>query len=323
MTIMLRVLLKCLVSLGLIGVILYMVPLSTILGSLQDASLPIVAFTLCLTVSMVIIAGFYTSTLARIQGQAISPLRFAHISFTTLFYGIFLPGAIAGGLIRWQKLNEVRDDKAGNAAVIAMGRLITLLVASVVGLVCWSLDGRAGIREGSILWAAVAALSSLYFLVIHFPLSRKLAQKLDNRLSSWPRSRSALLAMFAAFSELYRSRLRELVPLLATAVAYHLCGLLVYYLFSLALGLDVSPLALGWIRSYVMMAALLPISFAGIGVREGLLTLLLSAYGVAPNEAVALGLLLLLSRLVNALIGAVLEADHVLRKRVASATTPR
>jgi uncharacterized protein (TIRG00374 family) len=322
-TIMFRVILKCLVSLTLIGIILRVVPLSTIVDSLQEASLPIVGATLCLTTSMVIVAGFYAATLARIQGQAISPLRFAHISFTTLFYGIFLPGAISGGLIRWQKLNQVRNDKARNATVIAMGRLITLLMAGIVGLACWSLDVKAGVREGALLVAAVAALSILYVLVMHFPLSGKLTQKLENRLNKWPRLRAALLGVLASFSELYRTPVRQLVPLLATSVAYHVCGVLAYYLFSVALGLDVSPLALGWIRSYVLMAALLPISFAGIGVREGLLTLLLPAYGVSPHEAVALGLLLLLSRLVNALIGAVLEADHVLRKRIASATTPR
>jgi len=318
-----RVVIRCLVSLTLIGIILYMVPLSTILSSLREASLPIVAVTLCLTTAMVIMAGFYAAALASIQGHAISALRFAHISFTTTFYGLFLPGAISGGLIRWQKLNQVRNDKARNATNIAMGRLISLLVASLVGIGCWCLDTRAAVREGSLLMAAVAGLSFIYLLVMHSPLSGKLEQLLEKRLRSWPKTRSALFQILRSFSELYRTPGQALLRLLIISVAYHLCGVLAYYLFSTALGLGVDPYVLGWIRSYVLIATLLPISFAGIGVREGLLTLLLPAYGVPPSGAVALGLLLLLRNLVNALIGAVLEADYAFKKRVASATTSR
>lgn len=323
MTAVARVVIRCLVSLTLIGIILYIVPLSTILGSLENASLPIVAVTLCLTTLMVIIAGLYASTLAGIQGHAISTLRFAHISFTTMFYGLFLPGAISGGLIRWQKLNQVHNDRARNATNIAMGRLISLLVASLVGIACWSLDRRAGIHEGLLLMGAVVGLTFLYLLVMHSPISGKLEQQLENRLGSWPKARAALLQILRSFSELYRTPGNELLRLLVISLVYHLCGIVAFYLFSLALRLDVDPFALGWIRSYVLIATLLPISFAGIGVREGVLTLLLPAYGVSPSGAVALGLLLLLRNLVNALIGAVLEADYALHKRVASTTTSR
>ena len=318
---MARIVVKCLVSLTLIGIILYMVPLSSILGSLRETSLPIVAATLCLTIAMIIIAGAYASTLATIQGHGISAMRFAHISFTTLFYGLFLPGAISGGLIRWQKLNQVRTDKARNATIIAMGRLISLLVASLVGIGCWALDRRAGIQEGLVLMAAVAGLLSLYLVVMHSPVSGKLEQLLKNRFGKWRRVGDALLRVLRSFSEFYRTPGVDLLPLLVISVSYHLCGVLAYYLFSAALGLQVDPFALGWIRSYILMSTLLPISFAGIGVREGLLTLLLPAYGVSLSAAVALGLLLLLSRIVNGLIGAVLEADLLLRRRRESAVS--
>lgn len=320
---MTRVLLRCLVSLALISVILYLVPLSAILSSLQEASLPIVMVTLCLTTGMIFIGGFYASTLARIQGQVISAGRFAHISFTTTFYGLFLPGAISGGLIRWQKLNQVHDDKARNATNIAMGRLISLLVASLLGIACWALDRQAGIREGLFLIGAVAGLSFLYILVMHSPLSGWLERQLEDSLSRWPKAHAALRRILRSFSELYRTPGYELLRLMAISVAYHLCGVLAFFLFSSALGLGVDPFALGWIRSYVLIATLLPISFAGIGVREGLLTLLLPAYGVVPSGAVALGLLLLLRNLSNALIGAVLEADSTLNRRSPRTTMPQ
>ena len=312
---MAAILFRCLVSFSLVGVILYAVPLATILSSLKEASVPVTAVTLCLATGMIFIGGFYASNLARIQGRSISALRFTHISFTTQFYGLFLPGAVSGGLIRWQKLNQVHNDKARNATNIAMGRLVSLLVASIVGIACWALDRQAGMKEGVFLIGAVGGLLLLYVLVVHVPLSDRLEQRFQGRLGRWPRIQSAILRLLGSVSELYRTPGPALLRLMGISLIYHLCGIIVFCLFSIALGLSVDPFALGWIRSYVLIGTLLPISFAGIGIREGLLTLLLPAYGVSPSAAVAFGLLLLLRNLFHALIGAILEADYLISKR--------
>jgi len=47
-----------------------------------------------------------------------------------------------------------------------------------------------------------------------------------------------------------------------------------------------------WIRAAIYLAAILPLSIAGLGVREGVLVVATAAYAVAPSAAVAWGLLL-------------------------------
>jgi hypothetical protein len=56
----------------------------------------------------------------------------------------------------------------------------------------------------------------------------------------------------------------------------------------------------------VALAVVLPISINGVGVRENALAVLLKPHGVAPETAVALGLLWLGISVVTGLVGGVL-----------------
>ena len=75
--------------------------------------------------------------------------------------------------------------------------------------------------------------------------------------------------------------------------------------------MEIGFASLAWVRSAVQLAAMLPISLAGIGIREGGFIVLLEPYGVPNDEAVALGILVFSSLILNAGVGAVLEARGV------------
>ena len=57
----------------------------------------------------------------------------------------------------------------------------------------------------------------------------------------------------------------------------------------------------------VSLILLLPVTFAGVGLREGGLVILLGFVGVAPADAVALSFALLSYTLFGALVGAVAD----------------
>jgi hypothetical protein len=66
-----------------------------------------------------------------------------------------------------------------------------------------------------------------------------------------------------------------------------------------------------WITAGAYLVALLPISVAGLGVREGTLVALAGRYGVSAEQAVAWGLLLLAGRVAIASVGGLLELARV------------
>ena len=79
------------------------------------------------------------------------------------------------------------------------------------------------------------------------------------------------------------------------------------FILGKALGLPIIYLDMVWMSCLVLLLQILPISLAGIGVREGAYAYLFSLFGLAPEKGVLLGILLLSQMALIALIGGVLE----------------
>ena len=67
-------------------------------------------------------------------------------------------------------------------------------------------------------------------------------------------------------------------------------GVVGYCLLAAALNIRVSFITLGWVRSLITLLQMLPISLAGLGVREASSVWVLGKYGVPEAQALGLGL---------------------------------
>jgi uncharacterized membrane protein YbhN (UPF0104 family) len=117
-----------------------------------------------------------------------------------------------------------------------------------------------------------------------------------------------VLSALGSFEDLPR---HQHAKILLIAVSYHVLGLTSLYLLAMALPLNVDIFTLGWIRSVVAIAMFLPVSIAGLGVREATFITLLIPYGVASGDALALSLLVFSRGLVFALAGGLFEARRL------------
>jgi len=89
-----------------------------------------------------------------------------------------------------------------------------------------------------------------------------------------------------------------------------LLGIVVFYAFATALGLNLSFVTVGWIRCVIAVLTMLPVSFLGLGIRESGLILILQPYGIEPADAVAFSFLVLAGHVWLAFIGGLLEAKN-------------
>lgn len=87
-------------------------------------------------------------------------------------------------------------------------------------------------------------------------------------------------------------------------------GIFGFFCLARSILLPIGALELGWVRSFVQLLAQLPISIAGLGVREGTLLGLLPLHGVSPPAAVAFSFLLLARSIFLAIGGGLLEARY-------------
>ena len=97
---------------------------------------------------------------------------------------------------------------------------------------------------------------------------------------------------------------RQIFPILATAMTYQISVVLSFGLIFRALDLPVPVAAVVAFVPAVAMLQVLPLTFAGLGVREGALVLFLHALGVSNTQAFAAGVLWYLTLLVASLPGA-------------------
>ena len=79
------------------------------------------------------------------------------------------------------------------------------------------------------------------------------------------------------------------------------------FLLSKSMGLPLNYIDIAWMSSLVLLLQIIPISFAGIGLREGAFAYLMTVFGLAPENGASLGILFFSQMLIVALIGGLLE----------------
>lgn len=311
----LRFVLRLLVSAALLAWILSGVPLEQLAMILRDANpWPILA-ALALVPCMIWLAATQTRVLTDLQGLTLTTGRIFAVTFATAFYGLLLPGALVGGVVRWYKFSQQDGKPAEALAAIAFGRLLNTLVAAAVGLACWSLDelARRDPLHGVLLGIILAGLLVAWALFFRQRSAGALAAYLE-RQAMIPRiARAKLAKLLRAAVDFQALRVAVVLRMTAVFALYHLLGIVSFWLLAQALHMAVGFSAIGWTRTYVLLIMALPITFLGLGVREGALILLLQAYGIPAPLAVAYSFLILARTLFTASIGGAIEAAQFLR----------
>jgi glycosyltransferase 2 family protein len=218
------------------------------------------------------------------------------------FVGNFLPSTIGGDVLRAKRLTEDGVDGADSFASVVLERLTGWVVLPFITLI--ALAANPGLRElgqASQLAAAVALLTLMVLSVVLWAVAHP---KLGGRLAGhegWLRFAGAVHLGLARF----RRHPSSAGWVLASGLAYQLGVVFAAYLAARVLGIAQVGItaALAFIP-VVAIVQVLPITFAGFGLREGALVLFLEPLGVSTGQAIALGLLIYGLNLVVSLAGA-------------------
>lgn len=235
------------------------------------------------------------------------------LTFIARFYATVLPGQIAGDVVKAYRLGrqskQVGHAEAATALDRALG-LFALFLISATAIVYapqLPLALRLFFVLGTVCLAAggVLAGSGLFAKGILEPI---LARR-QGRVGSFLRE----------FSVALHDYLRKPLALLAAttiAIVFHAGCILMQVLLGDALGLRL-PWA-DWTVVYagVSLLMLLPISVAGLGLREGGYVGLLALFGFKAGAALSLSFAMLGASLVAALVGGGLELMKLLHHPV-------
>lgn len=229
------------------------------------------------------------------------------------FYGLVLPGDLAGGLITWYMISDKSGKKAASASVVIFLRLmsiITLIAFTAIGLVFEKklIDSN--------LKVYINTLAALFLLMFIPFVSSKAATVMKQffqaiiQISPIVNWRYKLIQLSNKMwdSVIICTNVDTVVILwtVCMSVLCHLFLILFTYMLMIMVGIDLPFQVSIWLLGAINLVQLLPVSFLGLGVRDISIIYLLGVYyQVAPESSLILSTFFLAFGLMFTLMGGV------------------
>jgi len=254
-----------------------------------------------------IAAAFRWHVLLKVQGIHLSFPRLLGLFLIGMFYNQFLPGGTGGDIMKsYYLLKETPDKKAGALLAVVFDRFIGLvaLVAITGTLIGLRYDFLSQTTETrNLLWLLLVLLgASILSLVSTFVIS---GFNLFHRLPAKFPGREKLIEISAAY-HLYARHWRATLVAFGASVVAHLATFTAFLCAAYALGAAIPLVNFFAVMPIERTISALPISFAGIGLREKVLQIMLHGLcGVPEATAILIGSLSFLIILICCLPGAI------------------
>ena len=306
-------------AIGLLLLIFRVVPFAEVMRSIRSAEPIKLAIGFALLFLGRLLAAWRMKLLTDEQGLQLRLTEIFEIGTTSTFYGLILPGTLSGGLVRWYKLAK-QGNAVGALASLTWDRLADTAAVGMIGILGWGLSRPAGAHGliGPGLLGVSAALIALYVAGFSRSVGNVVLRPIDAavrrlREGGWVRGKLEAVTVAARSYHGLGAWFPTKVAILSLAV--QLTGSVGFFVWAQALGSPVGLAEVTWARACYTLVLLLPITFAGLGAREGVLILLLRPYGVTAADAVALSFIQLGGTFILAILGGIFEFRNFWRRR--------
>jgi hypothetical protein len=301
------------VSFGILYYLLKLIPMEKVLETIRSANILLVVIAILLTQLLTYISAMKSKILTDEHNMSLTVGKIFKINYVTQFYGLFLPEVISSGLIRWHKFSTPDRKPAEALASMIFCRFIEITLLLVLGLMFWILDKSS--RSNDFLGIILAILLLVCIVIYYVAFSRKISLlilNILNKISFLPKifveKIQKVLMATSKYQSLKKSSLFKVIGL---NIIKDMISIFSFYLLAISVNINVKFVSIAWIRSYVQIFCLLPISISGIGIQEGSLIYFLGSFGTSTSSAVALSLLFYLRTLIGGAIGGLIQVAEL------------
>jgi len=221
-------------------------------------------------------------TLATALGIRAGVTRVWRLYAEGLFFSLCLPSSIGGDVVKVFRISMTKNGRVLAALSIAADRLAGLSAILIIGLAAMAgrtlqVSGLATLGIGVLLLGVTCGAVWLGMWAM-----RRVHASLANE---------GRLAKILSPLVPYQDRPGVLIAAIGQSIVIQLMNASILVALGWGLGLEVPTVAYYSIAPLVALAMALPLSINGVGIREGLIVVLLREYGVASDLSAALGLL--------------------------------
>lgn len=225
---------------------------------------------------------------------------------TSFFFGSFLPSAMGPDIILTFNIGKSLPEKQHAPSSLLFIRLIHVAAIFLVsGIVLFFIAKTFALKQILVLtWILSLSIWISYWIAIH-PASRRLAERISNR-HRWLRFIHKIFHSFSTFG--LDNKVLIKVWFLGLCMAF--IKVMIDYLIARALGLHIPYLWFLGLVPAISIITLLPISIAGLGVREGAYVGVFSNMGIPAANSFSISLMVFTLNIILCLIGGVLYLIH-------------
>lgn len=232
--------------------------------------------------------------------------RLIYLNLVGIFFNAFLPTSIGGEAIKTYYLCRLTRESTACVISVIIARVMgTFSILILIGFGVWGYyyyfkSSIIGLPSGINLWLLGTGLTSVILICV-WGLSRIQVQSFIARKMGNTKKTSRLLhykekildyskKLLLSFKTLKRKR-KVLWLCLSFSLLFNLTLILVNYLISRALGLEV---AFSYFLIFIPLISaftMLPVSISGIGLRETAYVFLFTRVGMTPAQALSISLI--------------------------------
>lgn len=309
----------------LITGIFWFIPFSQVIEALRGVKLGYIGASFALTLVVAYLESVQLWLLLRRIRIPMTVWLVFETKMITRFYGQFLPSELLASAIKLHRLAGPTKQWGEVMAALAMTRLVNMLALLLLGLVFWAIEMPTGPGRwiGFAMIGSIAILLAMHAVLVSPKVNQSFRQLLSMRGFAWLEGRlvGKVRLLAGTIVNSYRLFGKLVWSVTFLSILRHVLGIASFALAALSLDVRLSYLTIGWIRVVIQSLMMLPISFSGIGVREGSLVILLQQYSVPASQAVALAFLLFAIQLLSNSLGGLLELRNFVLPRAESAVS--
>ena len=292
---------KVAVSLLLLGFLARSLDLSAVAGTLTRLPLPPLLAACVLLIVQTLVLGFRWWMVMEAVGTRLPLQNILPMTFIGVFFNQVLPTSFGGDAVRMYQVTRLGVTYDGAIIGVLLERAGGVLGLTVlVALGVWATGNL--IDDAWLRYGLIAVLPLAFF-------GAGMVGTLDRLPERWRRWRLLRdLARLATDSRRVFFSPGIAVPLLLISLLSHTLFATAAYVLAEGLGLGIGFWACLALVSTVILITMIPVSFAGWGLREGAMVALLAFAGVGAPDALALSILIGLVMLAASLPGALFWA---------------
>jgi uncharacterized membrane protein YbhN (UPF0104 family) len=279
--------LKLLISSVLLYIFFSQVDINTVREILKQTKIPLFVAGFFIYMSTIFIS---TKRWSLFLPQGMNYFKLVSLYFIGSFFNTFLPGLVGGDAVKAFYLYRHIGKGGLSLAAVFMDRYMGLIAMAGIALIA-SIGGYTYIKGTEIVWVILVFIGALL-------LASLFLWKVN-----WGKIKF-LSSFYAPLME-YKSKRKTIYKGLMLGFAVQGLGITSVYFLSLSIGLKVSIVYFFMFIPIISAASAIPVSVAGLGIREAGYVILFTKIGVTSAEALSLSLLVFITMVLLNLIGGI------------------